>query len=843
MMVRLNVELFPLHPKSTDLLLDGMKLKLIKYVAYFEKDARLVLQEQRSRYLHLLLQIEQNGGSIGTLIEEKDGFKILLLDEPKQTKYYAFGNDDSDDFLMTIEKEAEYELDPFQKDFDVFSEILKKKIFNRLYEKGYSIEGGTALKKREILSDVRLKHQIEDHPLLKYHATYQGYKFRLRNILNQIYLQVIPEAKLYYERSLALLMSEDGYNIESLVDYFPNVRLETGRYANLIAIIKNLFPYTPISRELSLAFNGRNFQEFQKKVYKGLRDANPFAPMVVIKPSGLGGSKWYFSSDLVFPSLNYQDYSRYHAKYFGDLVSALKARSPERNKMIRAIIDDLNDLEVFGIPISFIKAGFNRNESPVSIGYSNLLQKSNLPSLIKFKTPSILIRQKSKEEEMKILTEPFEIHAEGAGKYMPFVSSLLSNDDLAPLGPIPPIFRVFVIYEKDLHQEYQTFKKAFIRGISGYRGFKETFCADLEWKEDSINSFIDENEDILSAEYKKTVRSISTQSNCVILLMNKNRRRQYLRSYTEPKRTLLEKGIPVQVLLHDRRGAYNNLITNCKQPEFLFNFGLNILEKAGVRVFKIGPTTKKCFLPLSIVIGYNITRIIPKREHLIQKEEIAKKIPVTIPLVVPLIIIGNEDEIRFMNKYETSSEVSLFEEFGQEIFEQIPSNLKNVVIHKDGPFKESELQDLESFALNGMRIIPISIVRHQTPRFTIGEEAPRAGFVVKMSNNDFIMTTTMVGRSRIEAFGWPRPIWIRFHDHEINQEQPLNDKERLKVLFQIFCMTKLHAGALKPTRLPISIHYPNMISKLLKKMSDPDAEFLDEFIKESEHGLIKMLWL
>ena len=71
----------------------------------------------------------------------------------------------------------------------------------------------------------------------------------------------------------------------------------------------------------------------------------------------------------------------------------------------------------------------------------------------------------------------------------------------------------------------------------------------------------------------------------------------------------------------------------------------------------------------------------------------------------------------------------------------------------------------------------------------------------------------------------------------------MNDKERLQVLFQIFCMTKLHAGALKPTRLPISIHYPNMISKLLRKISDPDAKFLDEFVKVSVHETIKMIWL
>ena len=233
-----------------------------------------------------------------------------------------------------------------------------------------------------------------------------------------------------------------------------------------------------------------------------------------------------------------------------------------------------------------------------------------------------------------------------------------------------------------------------------------------------------------------------------------------------------------------------------------------------------------------MTIGYNVARIIPEDF----------KGGKTIPLSAPLVIFDNKGAyISHQDVYKLSSEVSLFEQYGDEIFKRIPSDINTVIIHKDGYLTNSELVYLEEASQRrGIETIPISfrtttVPRVSNPQYLESDVGLKAGTVLPLSGNDYLMMTTPISRWVPERLGWPNPILITFHKaHEV--------QKKLRLLYHIFALTKMQTGSQRPVRLPVSIHFSNMIASFLRKVGDPTPKYLKWFVQTRLGGKYLPRW-
>jgi len=164
----------------------------------------------------------------------------------------------------------------------------------------------------------------------------------------------------------------------------------------------------------------------------------------------------------------------------------------------------------------------------------------------------------------------------------------------------------------------------------------------------------------------------------------------------------------------------------------------------------------------------------------------------------------------------------------------IPKEIETILVHKDGRFYTEELASLCQLSKTDRKIIPISIIRYAVPRiFSRGYTGEgfqlKSGTFLCLSDHDFIIVTTPTTRWKPEMLGWPSPIIIKIHEEDIGEE--LGSSTKLKILYQIYALTKMHVGSQRPTRVPISIHYSNMIARFLRKVGDPSPDYLPYFVR------------
>jgi hypothetical protein len=341
-------------------------------------------------------------------------------------------------------------------------------------------------------------------------------------------------------------------------------------------------------------------------------------------------------------------------------------------------------------------------------------------------------------------------------------------------------------------------------------------------------------DDFFSKEFYEMVdRLRDKQYSCALVIVPRHlgTPEETRRIYTETKIRINEHGIPVQVIADDSRvteSRNDTLIGKSMNSRSCFGIALNILVKMGAIITALGSSFSDSLLPNATVIGYDIIRVPVKDEEMLKSLYSARR---TIPLAAPLIISdnrGSKISHRFIYRLET--ETSLFDgKNGQEILSEIPDSVKNVVIHKDGPLYEDEVAAIEKLFEGKKKVYPISIIRSEVPRVFnprhkgTGFEL-KAGTFLALSENDYILITTPISAWKPDRQGWPCPILIRFHGMGVD------DETKRKLLFQIYALTKMQVGSQRPTRLPVSIHYSNMIARFIRKAGDPTPSYLRFFV-------------
>jgi hypothetical protein len=261
--------------------------------------------------------------------------------------------------------------------------------------------------------------------------------------------------------------------------------------------------------------------------------------------------------------------------------------------------------------------------------------------------------------------------------------------------------------------------------------------------------------------------------------------------------------------------------------------------KTGAILTALAHSFSDKLLPDSIVLGYNIIRVPPRKEEMLKSLHLTKR---TIPLAAPLVISDNTgSKILHPPIYRLENETSLFkEEHGKDIISRIPDHVQNVVIHKDGPLFDTELKAIEElFQGGGKKVYPISIIRNEVPRvFNTAYRGTgvglRAGTFLKLTEDDFILVTTPISNWNPEKQGWPCPILIRFSGTSAKADA----ETKRKLIYQIYALTKMQVGSQRPTRLPISIHYSNMIAKFVRRVGNPTPTYLSFFTENPDARFI-----
>jgi len=138
---------------------------------------------------------------------------------------------------------------------------------------------------------------------------------------------------------------------------------------------------------------------------------------------------------------------------------------------------------------------------------------------------------------------------------------------------------------------------------------------------------------------------------------------------------------------------------------------------------------------------------------------------------------------------------------------------KRVIVHRDGPFRGYERQDLQAWGDEiGASFFLVEIIKSGTPRLYMAKngsiEKPPQGTLFKLNDQEgFVVTTTAHKRST------PRPLTIRT-DGSLSVEDAAH---------AVLSMTMLHYGSLRPPRLPVTIHYSDRIGYLALRGIKPKS--------------------
>lgn len=717
--------------------------------------------------------------------------------------------------------EGETILDPNLKEHSSpFFEIFYQSIRNSLKIQGFGLRGNTAVDERIDLLEDTQRRSVD--PFVRRIAPFMhlrpAIRFSVREFDGRWFLQLSPKSVLEFEKDLFCLLNEWHLTASEISNHFEFVSLPIGRTGKLFGVLRKTVS-DPINEK---PFDGASFLQFAEKMYKSLKFDKPNAELILVIPLGNRARPWYFSSELTRPSIRFPDLAHLDHELFAKIQSKMKIYSAQRIEVAPNYVRSLR-LNFLDEAITF--AGMHTLETPVTPLQPSEFDKGRIPSSFTFPDPWISFRN-------RVTGQIIEVNKRTTG-HNGAPQDLMKYHDLACVEA-PEKVNLKVICEESLYRDVFDLLHALVSQTEKYRGFNLIFSSRLAYSEietvPDLASPSSVYEDIDPSKHDCTLifgpRRVAEDS---------SKTRQI---YTYPETQSMNRGVPSQYIANEPSDNPNydlSLQTKSLSPNTLFGIGLNILGKVGARPFTLGKSTTDRFLPNSAVIGYNIVRIFkPITLDISQEESPRELVRSSTPLAAPVVLMsGKGDEIIQQVAFELPDQISLFKgSRGSSIMSTLMGKCQYVLVHKDGPFYQEELNDLSALQQNGFTIIPVSIISDLSPRmfssFEGMNQLPIPGMVLRMSSSEFLMCTPLVTRY-YDAMkrGWPNTILIRIHDEILSA--PLTEQQKIRILYQIWSLTRAHMGSQIPTRMPISIHYSNLMGEFLRKVGDPEPSYFRHF--------------
>ena len=794
-------------------------LKIYQYDLHFGEGIKDLIPKETSRYWHVA-ELLRNMDIEATIRESEGKRNIVTLDKLEIDPLFAY-HIDANKLKIVLSEPSPVTLAPDNdRDFMVFRRFLQINLQRRLKDPLVVERWRVYDKSKEITVSPR----GETSQLSNYVQVFQSVAFQLRKFGNEYFLAILPQSRISYEKSIDWLVRNGLVKDSEVSEKFLYVKLPLGISVRLVGLL-NKIASDRIEEDAILA--GRSFKEFAKVMYPTLDLKKDDSRLAVI---GVETGPTIFSSEAIFPSPNFLSIRYLDETYYSSLISKLKLNSARRLDEAVSWAQELTPLTADGTSLINVEVVPHQKfalREPIT--YDKLTEELEVPGGIFTSPPVSFLRKTDKGLEEY---EEFDVYPGYLKKYQGTINDLLANPELKPLD-VPEEIKIVAYVEETLRNDWEGLLRVLKEGIGekGYRGWSETFGAKLTCQTHSVSNFF-------AREFEEEVEKLKEgQYHCAIIVIPRilKTAEKTKQVYTETKTKIMRRGIPVQVITNDERQTEvrdRTLRGKSQDSRVLFGIAINIIAKAGCILSALSRDFAKSMIPNSLIIGYNVARVFPPVRK--PSELLARKRK-SIPLAAPLVIFDNRGaHIHHQDVFRLAKETSLFLQYGKDVMANIPKEIETILVHKDGRFYTEELASLRQLSKTDRKIIPISIIRYAVPRiFNRGYTGQgfqlKSGTFLPLSDHDFIMATTPTTRWEPKMLGWPSPIIIKIHEEDIGEE--LRSSMKLKILYQIYALTKMHAGSQRPTRVPISIHYSNMIARFLRKVGDPSPDYLPYFVR------------
>ena len=798
----LNVELFEINKHQLMEACSSMQSFICD--PYFPSKANALFATEREKLWHLVNLLELEGTQATVHIYDNMP-RVVAFSKPKSETYFPFFLKDSDYEVFLHTSKNLKTID--ETDYSIIRTLVTTAVRSKIAEP-LQCERNLVYDTSTDLSEKVSENHKDD--LLRPIRIHLGFSFMLRIFDVKIYLQILPKCHIFYSCTLADLLKR-GYDKKVLLTNFSYVHIPSQRSFKVLEIIDKTV--SDILDEEP--FNGRSFEEFSRDLYPELPIVAG-TPLVGVAPSRIP----YFPANWTHPSLTFTSIQFLNEQYYSELIGVLKAQSKKRPQAAVQWANSISQLDILGKTVELKPIPLTVYYDPNRFSTSKFRSIKSFDNGLIFESPSV---------NMLRYGDVIELFP-GIEGYQATVNDLMAHPELKPLD-VPKQIRLIVFVHSSLVTSWSDLKAALLDGRGGYRGFEQTFGTELVFEKEIDTDFSLE-------DFLPKARGLPERGyHCALVVVPR-----YLQTpeetrqiYTTVKTSIMARGIPVQVITDDQRKTLsrnNTLKGKSQNPRVLFGLGINIMAKIGAVLCALSESVTTGLIPDSMILGYNIGRIIPSDATSLK----------TIPLSAPLVIFDNKGAyVSHQDIYPLRNETSLFEQHGDKIFENLPHDIATLIVHKDGYFYPSELDSLKEKARDfGIEVIPVSVRKSEIPRVSNPQYfgpgvGLKAGTVLPLSDTDFLMVTTPIGRWEAEKLGWPNPILITFHN--LQDLQP-----KLKILYHIYALTKMQTGSQRAIRLPISIHFSNMITRFLRKVGDPTPIYLKYFVERNPQGKYLPRW-
>jgi len=715
---------------------------------------------------------------------------------------------------------------------NLFSDLLYQNLRKSFINAGYSVKRTTAVDTRTNLIDWISNPTTNRifQKLRPYISLFPAFNFGSRIFDHDFFVQISPRSVIDYSKDIYSLLADASFTTDSMQEMVENVSLPVGRTAKLYGILDKQAAQSIDEKP----FDGLSFIDFAKKTYPYLFFNHGDAKLLLVLPFGNRSSPYYFSSELVKPTVRFSDLANWDHDFYSKLGSEMKNHSARRLEHIQNCLRDIK-FDFFGVNLELSELYYFEGKHE-TLEPSDFSKKSDM-HIFEFPSPWVCFknRETGRVVDVKRHSTP----------YWGATVDLLNHDELACFES-PPDVKIKVIADESLFEDTCNLMNVLRDGFGQYRGFEAIFGTKLSF-EVSFGNLLSKEiyDDISPANY-----------DCALIFGPRHLPEGPGRSkeiYIFPETEILKKGVPVQFITNDPsiNKTYDKSIrTKSNDPNALFGISLNILGKIGAKVMKLSPMTTNHFLPNSIVLGYNICRVfLPLAKDISQEKSPKELVWTSTPLAAPLVMMNQDGaEIVTQAVYPVPDETALFkEDRAERIINELPEQYHYVIIHKDGRFYPEEIADLKKLQQEQRKIIPVSIISYHAPRifsFVASlNHVPKSGTVVKLSETEFLMVNSLVqDRYNAKSRGWPNTVLVTIHEEALQRN--LTFFERRQILYQIWALTRVHVGSQLPTRKPISIHYSDSMASFIRKSGDPFPEYFSKFgTARNRYGYIPRIFL
>lgn len=315
-LIQISTELVELEHESLQ------KMKEQQYFRYHVKIPSSVLSrfDNLAQAYNHAQELFRAKYTFSSLLRFDAGTNIVSPIEAKEPSLYSFGKEENVNVVEITPLKEKFQLDLSNPNhLRAFFRFFYQSLRNSLTKQGYHIRGRTAFERETDLLKGSPFHSKNDlfGKIQRFIHLFPAFDFRLRKFGSKFFIQISPKSIMEFEKDLYALRAEGLFSTNELTNLFESVTLPIGRTAKLYSILEKTV-LDPIAEK---PFNNISFLEFAKAMYPYLRFTKYDANLILVLPYGNATLPWYFSDELVKPTLRFSDIAGWDYDFYAVALS------------------------------------------------------------------------------------------------------------------------------------------------------------------------------------------------------------------------------------------------------------------------------------------------------------------------------------------------------------------------------------------------------------------------------------------------------------------------------------------------------------------------------------------